>query len=388
MVTITSTMPINEEQDFLSIKKQRDLNLSTDTFASIAGVRGKQFGKDVYSSMLKFKDLTSFLKTFPNVQRTINKARVGSVKRYILDGIVSKSGFSMKFFSSITVTCRGYIAYDQDKGAIHIDSNSPMSINDGQHRVEGVSEAIRELSGMIARSKSTDERIYLNTKLQELQEMVMPMVIFNEITEDQEKQLFHDLNNLSRRPSKSANIRLSQVDLYARMAREIADNNKYFKYYGVEYDKQMLGKKDETKTFLLNTIYSSVKVLLSKRIADDRDFLNEENYEEVRNHVDDMFEKILFSLPSHMNKKNEYIICKSYVLSGICKFVSYANDNMLVEDKEKIYETIKKADWTYGIHWLEFGAVSGKFQTSKVAFNSTSSGVRGVFQYLKDLADI
>lgn len=386
MVSITSTLSHQEEQDFLSIKKQRELNMSVETFASIAGVRGQQFGKDVYSSMLKFKDLSEFLKVFPNVQRSISNARVGSVKRYVLEGVLSEESAEMKFFSSITVTCRGHMFYDSDKGSIHIDTRSPMSINDGQHRVQGTKQAIEELKQAIAKSNDVDERIKLNKALKTLEEMVIPVVIFNGINESQEKQLFFDLNNLSRRPSKSANIRLSQTDLYAKMAREIADTNKYFIHYGVEYDKQMLGKKDETKTFLLNTIYNSIKVLLNSRIQADKNFLTEDNYDSVKEDVADIFDKILYSLPHDMNKKQQYIICKSYVLSGICKFVAYAQENMMFTDREEIFNTIKKANWSYGKHWIEFGAVTGRFQESKVAFGSTGTGIRGVFTYLKKLS--
>jgi DNA sulfur modification protein DndB len=269
------------------------LDLNFERYAQISGVKGTQFNKDVYSAMLKFKDLARFLEVFPKIQRSMNKANVKSIKRYVLSGVESNNPQDyMRFFNSITVTSRGTIMYDDDKRTILIDTNNPLSINDGQHRTEGIKEAIEELKIMISKAEDMSELRELENQLKSLEEMTIPLVIFNGLDEKQESQLFFDLNNLSRKPSKSANIRLSQTDLYAVMSKEIAEENKYFTHYGVETDKQSIFKSNPN-TFLLTTIYNCLKELLNSNILLDRNFLKERNFNRVKSEMNTQFDKII-----------------------------------------------------------------------------------------------
>lgn len=92
----------------LVVLEPRQTDLELTMFATLSAIKGKQFGRDVYSSVLKFKDLDKFLTIFPNVQRNINSRKVSSLKRYILNGL-ENNNINMRFFSAVTVTCRGVI---------------------------------------------------------------------------------------------------------------------------------------------------------------------------------------------------------------------------------------------------------------------------------------
>lgn len=365
--------------------KKEDLDLNLDMFAQVGGVRGRQFGKDVYVTVLKFKDLDKFLESFPNVQRGMNKNRIKEIKKYILSAIGSQEESFMRFFNSVTVTCRGTMIYDEEKRTVLIDTQSKLSINDGQHRVEGIKEAIGELEKLIEKTKDLNDRRVIEESLEELKEMIVPVTIFNGLTEGQEGQLFHDLNNLPRRPSRNANIRLSQTDLFAKMSREVSMENKYLSHYGVEMDKQFITGNKNENTFLLSTVYMSIKYLLDTNLTLDKSFLKKKNYDRVKSEINKTFELILEKLPSDMDVKGKYVIDKSYTLTGICKFVSYANDNMLFADKEDIYTVIGKLNWSYkNKDWLKYGAIKGK--GDNIIFSATSSGIKGIFSYLLDTA--
>lgn len=371
-----------------SLTNRKDkVDLGFNEFATIKGVRGQQFGKDVYSTMLKFKDLSKFLEVFPNIQRSMSKTNVKAIKRYVLSGIEGNSDAYMRFFNSITVTCRGNMIYDDDKRTVLIDTNSPMSINDGQHRVEGIKEAIAELKEKIEKTIDLNDRRIIEKQLEGLEEMTVPVIIFNGLDESQEKQLFFDLNNLSRRPSKNANIRLSQTDLFARMAHDIALENRYFSHYGVEMDKQSISKKNEN-TFLLTTVYLSIKELLSDKLSYDKSFLKQKNYDRVKKEVNDKFDRILFHLPNDMDLKGKYLIEKNYTLAGISKFVSFAKEQRLLANEDDIYTLIGMVDWSYkNDDWLKYGGIRGTGQNSNIIFSASSSGQRAVFKYLVDLAE-
>src|SRR5437763_2216358 len=149
MSNLAKVSDFQKSEDIYNKKRyeqKRPLDLNFERYAQIRGVRGKQFNKDVYSAMLKFKDLSRFLEVFPKIQRSMSKVNVKSIKRYVLSGIEGDNPLDyMRFFNSITVTSKGTILYDEDKGTILIDTNNPLSINDGQHRTEGIKEAIEEL---------------------------------------------------------------------------------------------------------------------------------------------------------------------------------------------------------------------------------------------------
>ena len=381
---------LQRSEDFLDKKKyernsKRSIDLNFERYAQISGVKGMQFGKEVYSTMLKFKDLSRFLEVFPKIQRSMSKANVKSIKKYILSGVGDNSEAYMRFFNSITCTVRGTIMYDEDKRTIMIDTNSPLSINDGQHRTEAVKEAIIELQEQIKKAEDHTEQYELELQLASLEEMTIPVIIFNQLDEEQESQLFYDLNNLQKRPSKSANIRLSQTDLFAKMAKEIAETNKYFTHYGVETDKQSIFKSNPN-TFLLTTIYNSIKELLSPNLNYDKNFLKKKNFDRVKNEVNTMFDRILSSLPSDMDTKGKYLIEKSYTLVGICKFVSQAKDNVFFADENDIFNLLKEINWSYkNQNWLNYGAMKGV--DNNVIFSSSSSGTRAVFKHLLEKAE-
>lgn len=365
----------------------KDVDLNFDQFAQIRGVRGYQFGKEVYSSMLRFKDLAKFLEVFPTVQRSMSKSNVKAIKKYVLSGVGKDSQAYMRFFNSITVTCRGRIIYDDDKRTVLIDTRSPLSINDGQHRTEGIKEALQELEIQLKKTSDLNERQAIEEQLEALENMTVPVIIFNGLDESQEKQLFFDLNNLQRRPSKNANIRLSQTDLIAKMAKEISETNRYFIHYGVENDKQSIYSSNEN-TFLLNTIYNSIQELLNANLMFDKNFLKAKNFERVKDSVNATFDKILYALPSDMDVKSKYIVEKNYCLAGICKFVVYAKDTALFANEEDLYTLIHRTDWTYrNPDWLKYGGIKGLGKKDNIIFGASSTGKKAVFNYLIDRAE-
>lgn len=352
------------------IKEKRKHDLSVSHMATISGIKGKQFGREIFSSVLKFKDLMEFLQVFPEVQRDIIPRRVATIKNYVLSGVENPS--NMRFFSGITVTARGNIYYDENQQKVAIDTRrSRLSINDGQHRFYGISEAIRELNGKINKGRNQEARDKAKTLLEDLKEMVIPVVIFNNITEVEEKQLFHDLNDLAQRPSRNATIRLSQTDNISKVARELSLTNRYLKHYGVETNKMSIHKKN-SNTILLTTVYAMIKLMNWYKYKTDSNFINEDNFKEFKESVNKDFNELFYVLPHDMNTKGKYIIEKNYTLKGIAKFIHHARYDLKVSDKE-IFEAIGKVNWEMDIkHWGVYGAFQS--QTGLLQFSGNGEG--------------
>lgn len=340
-------------------KTEERHNLEINNYATISGVRGKQFGREIFSSVILFKDLITFLSVFPEVQREVSERKINSIKKYVLSGLKDlrnnkKRKKIMRFFSSITVTARGNIFYNEEDQRLAIDTkNSKLSINDGQHRFYGINEAIGELNAMYNRAEDENGRNTILADLDELKNMIIPIVIFNGIDETEEKQLFHDLNNLAQRPSRSATIRLAQTDLYSKLSRELAEKNKYLSSFGVEMDKMSIHRKNKN-FILLTTIYFIVHELIDT----GKETFCEDTYNFYREGIDQVFDRIFESLPEDVNVKGKYLLERSYAFKGIVKFIVAAQKEGIKDDV--IYEAIKETDWTNNITtWSPYGATEG-----------------------------
>jgi DNA sulfur modification protein DndB len=362
------------------------VDLTTGQFATLSSVKGKQFGRDVYSTAIKFKDLEYFLEIFPNVQRNVIPRKVASLRRYILSGLDGGDSY-LRFFSAVTVTCKGFMFYDDVNKRVAININeSRLSINDGQHRFEAIRTALEYLEKEFIKTHDKDKTAKIKRMIDELTDMTIPVVIFNGLSDVEEKQLFHDLNNLAQRPSRNANIRLNQTDLYSRMAREVSENNRYLKYYGIEYDKVSIHSSNPN-TVLLSTVYASIKELLHHEYRLNKNFLNHDNYEQHKKMVEETFEKLFFILPPDLNVKEKYIFEKSYTLKAISRFICNARNHLDMKlTDDEIFEVISGIDWTYNIQkWSMYGGVKG--EDGNIIFGGGSSGgFKAIYSILMDKA--
>jgi DNA sulfur modification protein DndB len=334
--------------------------LIVENFATVKAVYGKQFGREIYSTVLRFADLIKFLEVFPDVQRGLLRRRVISIKNYVLSGVYAQS--NLRFFSSLTATAEGNLFYNAGTSQLAIDTrNSKLSVNDGQHRLFGISEAIQELRKRHDQEKGMAEKAFLKMKLEELEDMVIPVLIFDGISEVEEKQLFHDLNNLAQRPSRSATINLAQTDLFARMARELAEENVHFSAMGVEMDKTNIHKGNKNRV-LLTTIYHVVKELIWKQyIKSHHKPITEENFDEYKAFYNDTINMIMEALPSDTitADRGTYLFDKSFTLRGIAKFVHTARTEYSMSDLE-ITNAIQSVNWKVDLdYWNKYGAIRG-----------------------------
>lgn len=362
--------------------KKTDLELTQ--FATLSAVKGTQFGKDVYSSVLKFNDLDEFLQIFPDVQRDIIPRKVNSIKRYILSGLEEPESTPMRYFSAVTVTCKATMYYDEKNMRCAIDTyNSKLSINDGQHRFEAIRQLIIRLEKNFLKTKDKMKQANLLRMIKELKEMVIPIVIFDDLSDAEEKQLFHDLNNLAQRPSRNANIRLNQTDLFSRVARELATTNRFLIHYGVEMDKMSISGNKNENTILLSTIYASAKELLGLESRHNDKVLKETNYEEMKDFIEDTFNKLFTALPHDINVRHKYILEKSFTIKAISRFICHARNHIDLQiTDDSIFDIISGVDWTYNLdEWLEYGAVQGEDQN--IVFGGGSgAGFRAVYSKL------
>ncbi len=181
-------------------------------------IRGIQAGREYYVTMCPLRliprlfvfdeeELTPELRA----QRTLNKARVPEIARYILDNPTSY------VFSALTASVNADVqfeAFDADGrggerlGTLTIPMEAKFVINDGQHRRAGIQQALAENP--------------------ELGDESIAIVMFLDIGLQRSQQMFADLNRHAIRPAKSIGVLYDHRDEMSAISRLVARSRSGF----------------------------------------------------------------------------------------------------------------------------------------------------------------
>ncbi|MEF2093285.1 DNA sulfur modification protein DndB [Peribacillus frigoritolerans] len=347
---------------------------------SFKGSKGNQFGRDTYVTMIPFNKLESFFKVFPEVQRKLSKPRVKSIAKYILDGIDKKR---MTFLSAITVTCKNEIEYNEEESTIDVDISTVFSINDGQHRSEAIKLAITTLKEAKNNSSSYNEREKLTEKLNILENMTIPVVIFTEIDQKGEQQLFHDLNLLAGKPNKSIALNFDSSDLYSTLAKDLAKNNEQLLRLKVETEKTQI-RGNNNQIMVLSTLRNMLCYIITGANKDKDSKLNIENYNDTHHTLDEILNLLFEVLPEDASNREKYIIGTAATLQGIGKYLNEVIYNQNNVDWQNEIEKLGTIDWSHSSFiWEGYG---GSYipEKNKFVFTGTSAGINGVYEALKN----
>lgn len=228
------------------------MEINTHTFEAVAG---RQAGNDFYIAMCTMKAVAKLF-TFKDAdipaeqraQRTLRKSRIPRIRDYMLRNPDDYT------FSSITVSVDGKIGFNpisrnSNLGTISISQNAAILINDGQHRVAAIKEAVEE-NPDIGRDK-------------------ISVVFFEDLDLKKSQQMFADLNKHAVKPTKSLGILYDRRNDFATFVVSMTKVVKAF-HNRTEMEKTSISNRS-TKFFTLNGIEIATKILLckDKNIRDD-----------------------------------------------------------------------------------------------------------------------
>jgi DNA sulfur modification protein DndB len=234
----------------------KQTKLTQDFTISFPAIRGIQANREYYVTMCPLKLLKSMFpddnKNFPpeiRAQRELNKNRVTPIRKYIIENQNSY------VFSSIAASIDREVSfqpYGKDLigrkiGTLSVPMDSHFIINDGQHRLAAIKEALKE-----------DPSI---------EEETISIVIYIDSGLKNSQQMFADLNRYAVRPTKSLGILYDHRDPLARLSNKLANNVKVFKGM-TEKAKSSISNRSR-KLFTLSGIYQATKRLLQKNERDD-----------------------------------------------------------------------------------------------------------------------
>jgi DNA sulfur modification protein DndB len=215
-------------------------------------IRGIQAGRQYFVAMCPLKLIPKLflydeeeLPTELRAQRTLNRARVPEISRYITDNP------DEYVFSAITASIDSNVSFrpvdgheaPAEVGQLVIPMTGRFIINDGQHRRAGIVEALK------ARPELGDETI--------------SVVFFVDSGLKRSQQMFADLNKHAVRPTKSLGILYDFRDPQSQLARKLVDAVPVFKGL-TETEKTTISNRS-IKLFTLSSIYQGTRALLNKK---------------------------------------------------------------------------------------------------------------------------
>lgn len=226
---------------------------SLDTFNySFPVIKGIQAGREFFVAMVPLRLISSLfmfndsrLPPEMRAQRLLNKSRVPSITRYLVENPETYT------FSSLTASIDRIVEFqpippEKTKsriGYINIPADTRIVINDGQHRRAAIIEALKQKPELAYETISVV--FYIDTGLKRSQ------------------QMFSDLNRYSSKPSGSLNILYDHRDNFAKFVLEIIKDIPIFKE-NIDYEKTSISNRSK-KLFTLSSIYRANKTLLGSQ---------------------------------------------------------------------------------------------------------------------------
>ncbi|MFX3636323.1 MAG: DNA sulfur modification protein DndB [Candidatus Pristimantibacillus sp.] len=350
-------------------------NQSNSIEVKFPGAAGNQFGRNTYLSVIPFKSVERFLMVFPEVQRKINMSRVKQIAEYVIRGTIDRN---YSFLSAVTATCRGPIRYDEESKQVSIDLNATLSINDGQHRIAGIKMALNTLKKDISKESDSLKKEELTKRLERLEKMHIPVVIFDNMDEQHEQQLFHDLNLMASKPTKSVSLKFDNTDPYTLMAKEVSLDNHYLLKYGVETEKTQL-RDNNTNLMLLSTLRNMISYIIAGNDKDkgSEDTLCLANYDTWKAEIEEILDILFESLPNDCNDRTKYIIGLAVTLQGIGKYIYNLRNGDSLNWKDYLVG-LKDINWKHNNRmWNGYGG-SYDERLERFVFGGTGGGINGV----------
>lgn len=321
-----------------------------------AALRGIQAGREYYSVMCQLSFVPKLFmfdeKQLPptqRAQRQLNRARVPTISRYILDDPKNY------VFSSITASVDGRIEFspfrkygrESKAGYLIIPHSARFLINDGQHRKAAIEEALR--------------------KMPELGFEHISVVFFVDGGLKRSQQMFADLNKHALRPTQSLSILYNHRDPLARLCKKITEQVPVFADR-IDLERSSISNRSH-ELFTLSSLYQATKLLLGLgqrigRIPEKSETLAIDYWIEVSSHMP-LWQSV------KQGKIAAFELRKNYVSAhGITLLALGIAGRALLDDhpndwKEKLHG-LEEIDWSRsnGALWEGRALYSGRISAS------------------------
>lgn len=222
-----------------------------DFYYSFPAVKGVQAGRQYYIAMLPLRILSKIFETDGEyiqpefrAQRRLNEQRIPEIRNYILKNP------DTYVFSALAASVDGEMEFlqqgDGQLGLLNVSIDATFLINDGQHRVAAILEALAEK--------------------EELGSETISVVLYEDLGLSRSQQMFTDLNKHAVRTTNSIAELYDSRDPLAVATRETVKAVDLLDRY-TDKERDNLGK-NSASLFTLNMFYKANKRIVGQEGVD------------------------------------------------------------------------------------------------------------------------
>lgn len=194
--------------------------LTNEIRTTIKGSGYNQFGKKILITQLRFATLEAIFEVDPEVQRSLDLNRRSQIREFIIDALEHKDFY----FSPFVFSARGAIKETQT--GWELDPGCKLYILDGQHRSSAMSSALSHLKSRkesAEESGNQEEAEKIQLYIDKLRAYPVSMQVYLDLTQQEERQLFNDINTERKEAHVGLIMQYDQRDAYTELTRKIAD---------------------------------------------------------------------------------------------------------------------------------------------------------------------
>ncbi len=346
---------------------------TTSHYITLKGVQGIQFNHSVISTQCTVNNILKFMDVDKSVQRDTIEQQISNISKYIQYGLDGND----IYFPPMIFSARGKGTFHNETNDFHLDLDDKMYILDGQHRIKAFELLTKRL-------ELKNDPINKD-KLKKILNFPLSIQIFTNLTTDQERQLFTDLNTKSSRVNNTLLIMYKNNDLCGELVKEIIQNHP-----SISEDRfEIRSKTTRTKLMTSATLYSLINVLNEGLLGGPmviKSKINPDNYKLYKKRTEEFLTLLIKYAPEYAYDRNKHIIFIPNIISSIALFIYTIQKKNPAISMELLFErVIKSFDWTHKNKELRNLAVSYNPNTKKYNFTTGVRTIKSISQYLEKI---
>ena len=189
--------------------------------ATMSGVSYEQFGKEVLCTQTRFSMLEAMFEIDHEVQRQLDPRKRKDIRNFIIESLEKEEPF---YFSPFVFSSRQNIQETEDGFVLKPGCN--MYVLDGQHRLSAIASAISQLKSQKEAAEefgNWEEARQAGEYIYRLSSYPVSMQVYLDLNQQQERQLFTDLNTERREAHSGLMLQYDQRDPYIELTRSVAE---------------------------------------------------------------------------------------------------------------------------------------------------------------------
>ncbi|UKJ83704.1 DGQHR domain-containing protein (plasmid) [Priestia megaterium] len=338
-------------------------------YVTMYGVQGNQLGHEVISAQCTVDYVLKFLEVDRSVQRDMIEIQVSNISKYIQYGLDGND----IYFPPLIFSARGRGEFNAENSQFRIKTEDTMVILDGQHRIRAFEVLKKRLE---SRRDPEDQK-----KLNYIKNFPLSIQIFKDLTIEQERQLFTDVNTKSSKVSNTLLIMYKENDLYGKLVKDIIDNHP-----SISPDKfEIRAKSTTTKLMTAATLYN-IAITLNDGIIISQNAkltIDEKNYNVYKKNVEDFLTLLMKYAPDQSLDRSKYFILNPKVLQGIAKAVYLLKCENADFDMENLFQkSVHLFDWSQKNKELKQVGIPFNTNTKKYRFSVGTRVITQISQLL------